>query len=146
MAGCLGAFTVALTSTLLLPFCAPKSGPGAIYGKLTPGLEEGSGWTLQEKVLWMLAITLWGSLGSLLDSALGGWFQASVVDSRTGKVVEGSGGKKASFIESIYLKFVLMNNFRSLLLSRALRPAKTRRLLAILKVDLAYWTTTQLTF
>ena len=51
----------------------------------------------------MLAITLWGSLGSLLDSALGGWFQASVVDSRTGKVVEGSGGKKASTTESIYL-------------------------------------------
>ena len=32
----------------------------------------------------------------MLDSALGGWFQASVIDSRTGKVIEGSGGKKVS--------------------------------------------------
>ena len=114
LAGCLGAFIIALTSILLLPFCASKSWPGAIYGKLTPGLEEERGWTLQEKVLWILAITLWGSLGSLLDSALGGWFQASVVDSRTGKVVEGNGGKKVSVIEYTYLTFVLMNNARSL--------------------------------
>ena len=42
----------------------------------------------------MAAVTAWGGLGSLLDSALGGWFQESVVDSRTGKVVEGPGGKR----------------------------------------------------
>ena len=35
-----------------------------------------------------------GTFGSLLDSALGGWLQASVVDVRTGKVVEGAGGQK----------------------------------------------------
>ena len=32
----------------------------------------------------------------MLDSALGGLFQASVIDSRTGKVIEGTGGKKVS--------------------------------------------------
>lgn len=32
----------------------------------------------------------------MLDSFLGGWFQASVIDSRTGKVIEGTGGHKAS--------------------------------------------------
>ena len=47
-------------------------------------------------MLWLLSMTIWGGMGSLLDSALGGWFQASVVDTRTGKVVEGSGGKKVS--------------------------------------------------
>lgn len=98
IAGCLGAFTIAFTSTILLPFCAPEtlSRAGKMFGKPTSGLEGGSGWTWREKGLWMLFITLWGSLGSLVDSALGGWLQASVVDARTGKVVEGSGGKKAS--------------------------------------------------
>jgi len=38
-------------------------------------------------------MTIWGALGSLLDSFLGGWFQQSVVDTRTGRVVEGEGGK-----------------------------------------------------
>lgn len=32
----------------------------------------------------------------MLDSFLGGWLQASVVDKRSGKIVEGSGGQKVS--------------------------------------------------
>ena len=109
MAGFLGAFTIAFTSAILLPFCAPESVSRAAktFGKPITGLEGGSGWTWREKALWMLFITAWGSLGSLLDSALGGWFQASVVDARTRKVVEGSGGKKAS-------PFQLVFAFRSL--------------------------------
>ncbi|KAL8790381.1 MAG: hypothetical protein Q9195_006399 [Heterodermia aff. obscurata] len=89
MAGFLGAFMIALTSTILLPFCAYK--PSSMTAE---GFQGGIGWRWQEKALWTIALTLWGGLGSLLDSALGGWFQASVVDNRTGKVVEGSGGKK----------------------------------------------------
>lgn len=50
-----------------------------------------------EKAAWVLAVSLWGGLGSLLDSALGGWFQASVVDVRSGKVIEGTGGGKVGF-------------------------------------------------
>lgn len=34
----------------------------------------------------------------MLDSALGGWLQASVIDTRTGKVIEGAGGKKVSSV------------------------------------------------
>lgn len=76
LAALLGAFTVALTSAALLPFC-PR------------------GWGARERWgLWVLAVTLWGALGSVVDSLLGGWFQASVVDKRTGKIVEGSGGQK----------------------------------------------------
>ncbi len=96
MAGFLGAFTIAVTSTAFLPFCVVglTSKTGEIFGDNQPGLEGGSGWGMKEKSLWILAVTIWGGLGSLLDSALGGWFQASVVDTRTGKVIEGSGGKK----------------------------------------------------
>ncbi|PYH43946.1 DUF92 domain-containing protein [Aspergillus saccharolyticus JOP 1030-1] len=73
LAGMLGAFTIALSSAAFLPFCTetPKSRAG-----------------------WVVAVTVWGTLGSVLDSVLGGLFQASVVDKRTGKIVEGSGGKK----------------------------------------------------
>lgn len=83
LAGFLGALIIALTSAILLPFCPERSTFGG-----------GKGWGWSETVLWILAVTLWGGLGSVLDSALGGWFQASVIDSRTGKVVEGVGGKK----------------------------------------------------
>ena len=94
-AGFLGSFTIAVTTVFLMPFCsvntsAAKGGPNANM----PGLEGASGWSWQEKMLFLICITMWGGLGSLLDSALGGWFQASVIDTRTGKVVEGNGGKK----------------------------------------------------
>jgi len=79
-AGFLGAFTIALTSVILLPFCSSSSST--------------NGWGWREKTLWVAAVTVWGDLGSLLDSFLGGWLQASVVEVRTGKVVEGDGGRK----------------------------------------------------
>jgi uncharacterized protein (TIGR00297 family) len=77
LAGVLGAFTTALTSAVLLPFCVKNGGS-----------------TAMDRVYWTFAFTAWGALGSVLDSILGGLFQASVVDKRTGKVVEGEGGQK----------------------------------------------------
>lgn len=98
MAGFLGAFIIALTSVVLLPFCSAglSHKAGNILGESRSGIQGGSGWGLLEKVLWILAVTIWGGLGSLLDSALGGWLQASVIDTRTGKIVEGAGGKKVN--------------------------------------------------
>ena len=85
LAGFAGALTIAITSAVLLPFCAE----GTAWSR---HIRDAWGW--REKFLWILAITIWGGCGSLVDSALGGWFQASVVDTRTGKVIEGTGGKK----------------------------------------------------
>ncbi|CAG7948548.1 unnamed protein product [Penicillium nalgiovense] len=73
-AGLLGSFIVSATSAAVLPFCASAG--------------------LKDRFLWTIAMTIWGALGSVLDSVLGGLLQASVVDKRTGKVVEGSGGRK----------------------------------------------------
>lgn len=67
---------------------------GKFIGDTQPGLEGGSGWSWREKTYWIIAITIWGGLGSLLDSLLGGWFQASVIETRRGMVIEGAGGKK----------------------------------------------------
>ncbi|KAL8712938.1 MAG: hypothetical protein Q9220_002796 [cf. Caloplaca sp. 1 TL-2023] len=96
LAGFLGAATIALTSVVLLPFCPVGSNTriGKLFGGNQPGLKGGSGWGLEEKAAWFIAVTIWGGMGSLLDSALGGWFQASVVDARSGKVIEGNGGKQ----------------------------------------------------
>ncbi|KAI4256712.1 MAG: hypothetical protein L6R42_006051, partial [Xanthoria sp. 1 TBL-2021] len=83
-AGFLGASIIALTSVVLLPFCPVglTSRAGKLFGNNQLGFEGGSGWGLWEKAAWVLAVSLWGGLGSLLDSALGGWLQASVIDVR----------------------------------------------------------------
>jgi uncharacterized membrane protein len=74
LAGVFGAFTIALTSVLFVPFC--------------------ESWSLFDRLGFVAAVTIWGTLGSVLDSILGSLLQASVVDKRTGKVVEGDGGRK----------------------------------------------------
>jgi uncharacterized membrane protein len=85
-AGLLGSLIIVTTSMALIPFCSPISsitGPQGIHG-----------WTFKDRQRFTFAMTLWGALGSVLDSLLGGWLQQSVVDTRTGRIVEGEGGKK----------------------------------------------------
>jgi uncharacterized membrane protein len=69
-----------------VPFCSPKSS--------ITGVQDLRGWTFKDRQRFTFAMTLWGTLGSVLDSLLGGWLQQSVVDTRTGRVVEGEGGKR----------------------------------------------------
>ncbi|KAI1615150.1 pyruvate formate lyase activating enzyme [Exophiala viscosa] len=73
LAGVGGSAAMAVTSLLLLKFCgAGQSG----------------------RIQTFLLLTALGTAGTLLDSLLGAVLQASVVDRRTGKVVEGLGGAK----------------------------------------------------
>jgi uncharacterized membrane protein len=85
-AGLLGSLIIVITSMALIPFCPPKppiTGPRDVQG-----------WNLSDRQRFTFAMTLWGALGSVLDSLLGGWLQQSVVDTRTGRIVEGEGGKR----------------------------------------------------
>ena len=114
LAGFLGSFTIAVTAGVLLPFCSSSSSDAVISKKLGgitlpdngSGLGGSSGgWGWLEISLFIVAVTIWGGLGSLLDSFLGGFLQASVVDARTGKVIEGIGGKKVRN-SPIYSRFL----------------------------------------
>jgi hypothetical protein len=49
---------------------------------------------MEQLIYFGAGMVICGGLGSILDSILGGWLQQSVVDTRSGLVVEGEGGKK----------------------------------------------------
>lgn len=84
-AGLLGSLIIVSTATFFLPFCNETTA-----GKLAGG----SSWTQGQKILFVVGLTIWGALGSVLDSFLGGILQRTVKDVRTGKIVEGEGGER----------------------------------------------------
>ncbi|CAJ2502600.1 Uu.00g099940.m01.CDS01 [Anthostomella pinea] len=83
VAGLLGSMIIVTTSLMFLPLCGEQT-KGKVGG--------GDAWTMSQKGTLAWGLTIWGALGSLLDSFLGGWLQKSVRDVRTGKIVEGEGG------------------------------------------------------
>ncbi|GAP83151.1 putative integral membrane protein DUF92 [Rosellinia necatrix] len=83
VAGFLGSMIIVTTSLFFLPMCHEQTSGKAGGGR---------SWTMNEKAIFACGMTIWGTLGSLLDSFLGGWLQRSVRDVRTGKIVEGEGG------------------------------------------------------
>ncbi|KAK8193514.1 integral membrane protein DUF92-domain-containing protein [Phyllosticta capitalensis] len=84
VAGLGGSVLLSLTASVLLPFCPPTS-------SISP---EGGGWDLSSKLSFTLGIAFAGFVGTLLDSLLGATLQASVVDVRSHKIIEGDGGRR----------------------------------------------------
>jgi uncharacterized membrane protein len=85
-AGLLGSVVVVTAAMLFLPFCNDETS-----GKLGGGAP----WAIEQRRTLILGLTVWGLLGSVVDSILGGLFQTTVKDVRTGKIVEGEGGVRA---------------------------------------------------
>ncbi|KAI1492539.1 integral membrane protein DUF92 [Biscogniauxia mediterranea] len=83
VAGLLGSLIIVASSFFFLPMCTGET-QGQVGG--------GHSWTANQKLIFAGGLTIWGALGSLLDSFLGGWLQRSVRDVRSGKIVEGEGG------------------------------------------------------
>ncbi len=82
-AGLLGSVIIVTASMLFLPFCTEQTA-GRLGG--------GAPWSVEQRRTLILGLTLWGLLGSIVDSILGGLFQSSVKDIRSGKIIEGDGG------------------------------------------------------
>ncbi|KAI1773844.1 integral membrane protein DUF92-domain-containing protein [Hypoxylon cercidicola] len=83
VAGLMGSMIIVTSALLFLPLCGEET-KGRVGG--------GDSWTVNQKATLAWGLCLWGALGSVLDSFLGGWFQKSVRDVRSGKIVEGDGG------------------------------------------------------
>ena len=92
MYGFLGSAAIAGISMVFLPFCSANRTPSSLEPFFVS--KATTPWTLNEQLLLFASLAFWGGLGSLLDSLLGAVLQASVVDRRSGKVVEGGGGTK----------------------------------------------------
>ncbi|KAF4423093.1 transmembrane 19 [Fusarium acutatum] len=90
-AGLLGSMIIVTTSMIFLPSCSEESSQ-------TPA--GGAPWMMLERRKFMGFMVIWGALGSVLDSFLGGLFQRSVRDVRSGKIVEGEGGNRVLVAES----------------------------------------------
>ena len=84
VAGFVGSLII-VTTTMALSFARNEP---QVFPNIIPGL------SLKEPQLFTWGMTIWGMLGSVLDSLLGGWLQQSVIDTRSGRIVEGAGGKK----------------------------------------------------
>ncbi|KAL2148366.1 hypothetical protein VTH82DRAFT_2286 [Thermothelomyces myriococcoides] len=82
-AGLLGSVIIVTAAMLFLPFCTDET---------ADRLGGGAPWSTEQRRTLILGLTLWGLLGSIVDSILGGLFQRSVKDVRSGKIVEGEGG------------------------------------------------------
>jgi uncharacterized membrane protein len=91
-AGLFGSMIIVTAATVTLPMCS-ESAPEQLGG--------GAPWLMSQKRTFMLAMVLWGALGSVLDSVLGGLFQRSVKDVRSGKIVEGEGGSRVLVSPSV---------------------------------------------
>ncbi len=83
LAGLLGSITIVTAAMLFLPLCTDETA-GRLGG--------GAPWSDDQRKTLILGLTVWGFLGSVVDSILGGLFQSSVKDIRSGKIVEGDGG------------------------------------------------------
>ncbi|RSL74335.1 hypothetical protein BHE90_014014 [Fusarium euwallaceae] len=90
-AGLLGSMIIVTAAMMFLPSCSEDTAQ-------KPG--GGSPWSVLERRKFMGFMVIWGTLGSVLDSFLGGMFQRSVKDVRSGKIVEGEGGNRVLVAES----------------------------------------------
>ncbi|CAK7264670.1 hypothetical protein SEPCBS57363_001200 [Sporothrix epigloea] len=98
-AGLLGSLIIVTFAMLFLPLCTSTTTRNPLqFG--TAAASVSAAWTGADRRALMTFLIIWGALGSLLDSVLGGLFQRSVRDVRTNKIVEGEGGVRVLVSEA----------------------------------------------
>lgn len=85
-AGLFGSILIVASAMIFLPSCTEET------AQFVGG---GQPWTMEQRRIFMACLVFSGFCGTLLDSVLGGLFQRSVRDVRSGKIVEGDGGRRA---------------------------------------------------
>lgn len=85
-AGLFGSILIVASAMIFLPSCTEET--AQVMG-------GGQAWTMEQRRIFMAFLVFCGFCGTLLDSILGGLFQRSVKDVRSGKIVEGDGGRRA---------------------------------------------------
>ncbi|KAF7908476.1 uncharacterized protein EAF01_004231 [Botrytis porri] len=120
VAGLLGSLIIVTVSMALVPFCSPQK------------FAE-NGWSFLQRQRFTYALTIWGALGSVVDSFLGGWFQMSVVDTRTGRIVEGQGGKRVLVVASdpigLHQEKITQSDASNTPLKSSLKPGHPSRII-----------------
>jgi uncharacterized membrane protein len=101
VAGFLGSLIIVATAMSFIPFCGLPMYPllGGEKHTVERGLAGSISWNVEQLIYFGGGMVIWGGLGSVLDSFLGGWLQQSVVDTRSGRVVEGVGGPNSFHFE-----------------------------------------------
>ncbi|KJR81844.1 uncharacterized protein SPSK_00797 [Sporothrix schenckii 1099-18] len=90
-AGLLGSVVIVTAAMLFLPLCtSDTTRDPLLFG--TAAASASAAWSGADRRALMGFLVLWGLLGSVVDSVLGGLLQRSVRDTRTGKILEGEGG------------------------------------------------------
>lgn len=104
LASTLGACLLGLTAMFTIPLCdgtdevMEARAAFVDYGTDLNGLDMNSRrWSLWSRLGLVVVLTAVGVTGGLMDSLLGAWTQASVVEERSGKVVESDHGGKVLF-------------------------------------------------
>ncbi|CCU77101.1 DUF92 domain protein [Blumeria hordei DH14] len=94
--GFLGSLIISTASLALLPLCH--------YTHKETGKEIPTGWSDINKLKFIIAMTMWGTMGSILDSVLGGLLQRTVVDAKSGKVIESAGGLSVDAVAQMKIR------------------------------------------
>lgn len=100
LASAVGAAIMGVVAVYATPLCKGTGPLGMVESRAAHfGIYQGDGigdskrWASDDELWFILYMTVAGVVGAFLDSIIGALYQVSIVDGKTGRIVEGEGGK-----------------------------------------------------